>query len=315
MDESCKLKPLIFVVGPTGVGKSRVSLELCGQHGGAIFNADSLQIYQSLDIGTAKPSLEETSLCPHFLFDIASSGERWTVGDYCRRAWPELTQWRRQIPAFVVGGSGFYIQALEKGLFPVGEVKPQVKAQVEEIKSQGPKALYQALMQQDPEYAAQIFPQDLYRVERGLETVLNENKTMSEIRREFAGRGPELGEPIFKVGLRLSREKLRKSLKSRLEVMLRQGWVAEVEGLLAQGLEDWPALQSVGYRQVVGFLRGEITEFEEMKSQIVIQSMQLAKKQMTWFRRDPSIHWYDLEQEGSLAQLISQVDRWLAGPG
>ncbi len=308
-------RPVVFVVGPTASGKSALALEWALQWGGGIFNADSLQIYQKLDIGTAKPSLAERQSCPHFLFDIAEVGSHWSVGDYCRRAWPELEPWRAQRPAFVVGGSGFYIQGLQKGLFPVQPLSEEVKAQLEELKALGNQALRARLEELDPEYAQSLSPQDFYRLERGLAVVLNEGRPMSQIRADFQKQPPALTGPSFQLGLHWPREILRQRAEQRLEEMLRQGWLEEVQSLLAEGWGGWPPLKSVGYAQCVSYLKGEIKSLQEAKTLIVTATLQLAKKQMTWFKRDRQIFWVDASSSEAMAKARSQVDTWLKGSG
>ena len=193
-------------------------------------------------------------------------------------------------PVLAVGGSGFYIQALEKGMYPVAPVKSEIKNEVKKIyKERGLKHLYKLLQVLDPKYAEQISSQDKYRIFRGIYLVLSEEKPISLIRSSFQEQ--KLPWPYSKIGLHLPREALLKNIQFRTEKMIRDGLLEEVHGLLNRGLKDWPIMKSVGYREAVLCLKNKITK-EELRTHIIQRTMRLAKKQMSWFKRDKEIQWY-----------------------
>ena len=283
------MNPFVLIVGPTGSGKSALAMDLAQRTKGSILNCDSLQTYQRLDIGTAKPSLKDRARVPHFLFDILAPGEVLTAGDFRKVALEVLKDELPTRKVFGVGGSGFYIQALEKGMFDVPKPKPEVDAAVrEEAEKLGMPAMYAELEKLDADYAARVSPNDAYRILRALIIIRDSGKKVSELQREF--KPSPFPYPIIKLGLLPSREELRPRIERRTDEMLSAGLVAEVKALLDEGFGDWPALMSVGYKECSAFLRGEISE-PKLRSLISEKTMQLAKKQRTWFKRDLTIHW------------------------
>lgn len=297
------MKPFILIVGPTASGKSTLALELAKKFGAAILNCDSLQFYKRLDIGTAKPTMSEREQIPHFLFDFVPPGEVLTAGDYRRAALEVLERELKTRPVIGVGGSGFYIQALEKGMFDVPKPKPAVEQAVHErLKVQGLAALYQELERRDPDYAEGINPNDSYRIVRALVLMDDAGRSVTEVRAGFTQ--TPFPYPLLKMGLLPTREELLPRVQARTEAMLRMGFLDEVRGLLADGLEAWPPLQSVGYKECVQFLKGEIPE-ERLVPLIVEKTIQLSKKQKTWFKREKDVHW--LPMEGPLAQASALV--------
>jgi len=296
-------KPLVLIVGPTGSGKSSLALELAQRFKGAILNCDSLQTYKRLDIGTAKPTKQEQKQVPHFLFDVMEPGEVLTAGDYRRLA---LTQLERELPeriVFGVGGSGFYIQALEKGMFDVPKPRPEVERQVREDAARlGLAHMFTELTRLDPEYADRISPNDFYRILRAL-IIRDSGKTVSGVRQDF--QVEEFPFPLLKMGISMVREELLPRVQARAASMLSNGLLDEVRGLIRDGYRDWPALQSVGYHECLAYLDGKIPE-SKLQPLIVEKTMQLAKKQRTWFKRDSQIHWL------SQADIISEAEGILA---
>jgi tRNA dimethylallyltransferase len=305
------MKPFVLVVGPTGSGKSALAMQLAREFGAGILNCDSLQVYQRLDIGTAKPSPSERAQVPHFLFDILPPGEVLTAGDFRRSALRVLEHELAQRLMIGVGGSGFYIQALEKGMFDVPKPNPEIDQQVrEECERLGPAAAYAKLLTLDPEYAADISPNDTYRVVRALVVLADTGQKVSEVRRQF--KAQPFPFPLLKLGLAPAREQLLPKVQRRTAEMLDRGLIDEVRQLLQQGLGDWPALQSVGYKECVQFLKGEWTR-EELDGRIVEKTMQLAKKQRTWFKRDTEIQW--LSQDTAFAEAKELIARFISGVG
>jgi tRNA dimethylallyltransferase len=304
--------PFVLIAGPTASGKSVLSLRLAARFNGVILNCDSLQFYQRMDIGTAKPSLAERAQVPHYLFDAVPPGEVLTAGDYRRSALDILAREIPRHPVFGVGGSGFYIQALEKGMFDVPKPKPEIDRAVRErLERDGLAALYEELCRRDPEYGENINPNDSYRIVRALVIMDDNGKTVTQVRGQFIKQ--EFPYPLLKLGLAPTREELLPRVQLRVELMLQQGFLEEVRGLLEDGWESWPPLQSVGYKECVQFLKGELPR-ERLVPQIVEKTMQLSKKQKTWFKRDPEIHWLPTEDsyataERLVAGFIDQLER------
>lgn len=309
LEESYKL---IFIVGPTATGKSSLAFELARKYQGVILNGDSVQTYKGLDVGTAKPTKEEFQMVQHELFDIVSPPQRLTAGEYFPRARKALSECLKHNHVFVVGGSGFYIQALEKGMFPVGSSSPEIVERYQKVLNEkGAVELHSLLSSRDPDYAAQIPESDSYRVLRALVLTEMEGKTMAEIQSEFEKKqeSSRLKIPLLKVGLTMDREILRDRVTQRVEDMVARGLRAEVEGLLAQGLADWHPLSSVGYLETVAFIKGELNE-RQWKDKIITSTMQLAKRQMTWFKRDESLEWFRMPDERPV--VFERIENYLS---
>ncbi len=327
-----------FLLGPTGTGKTDLSFYLAEKLSTGVLNSDSISMYKGLDIGSAKPklfpdiSISNKSVCvdhsqsnkdlkanrnqhiplfaqtsknskkhiPCFLFDEWEPPFIGTAGAFRKKALSVLKQEIPHHSILIVGGSGFYIQALEKGMYPIKNIKPEIKEEVKKIyKQKGGEHLYKLLVFLDPKYARTISPQDKYRVFRGVCIILSEEKPMSLIKDSF--KAQKLPWPYVKVGLHLPREILFKKIQHRVEKMITEGLVEETKVLLDRGLKNWPVMNSVGYKEAVLYLQGNLSK-EELKTRIVNRTMQFAKKQMSWFKRDKSIKWY-LSKEKNRPQI------------
>ncbi len=285
---------IIFLVGPTASGKSEIALKWALKYQGAVINCDSIQVYQGLEIGSAKPSLSERSLCPHELFDYIPCGETITAGSYSRDFFEATEKLKGKVPvAFVVGGTGFYFQALEKGMYSIGPANPEVQKAIEEELKLNPSALYQELQEKDPIAARKISQADHYRIGRALEIIRTHGKTLTKIQQEFEDQRRLFPYPLLKLGIKASREDLLPRVTARTKKMLEQGLIKEVEGLLKAGHREWAPLESVGYKEAKDYLTGRSSaqNEEELEGFINTATFQLAKKQRTWFQRDEQIHW------------------------
>jgi tRNA dimethylallyltransferase len=292
----------VAILGPTACGKTQLAVEVAQILGGqAVVGAravavsvDSVQVYKGLNIGAAKPSQEELAALPHELINMADPGEQYTAADYVRdvsHTLERLSSLKPQI--FFVGGTGFYYQALQKGLWDVPAISSDVRdVLLERLESEGVAALHADLQTRDPVAAAKIHPNDRYRVLRALEIALEHGARPSELQNRPNG-GPLADRKVLQIGLFMDRTVLRERVRMRLKKMLAAGWVDEVRQLHQLGYENWPALQSVGYKQVQMLLRSELSE-DQLEQAIETATMQLAKRQMTWFRRDPAIEWFDV---------------------
>lgn len=298
---------IIFLLGPTAVGKTDFSFHLAEYFSASILNCDSIQMYKGLDIGSAKP--DRLTKQKQFLFDEWDPPFVCTAGVFRKTALSILEKELPHRPVLAVGGSGFYVQALEKGMYDIKPVKQEIKKRIGEIQNKrGSGHLYQLLQFLDPEYAKRISPHDTYRIFRAISIILSEEKPLSLIRSSF--RIKELSWPYLKIGLYLKRETLLKRVTERTEKMIKAGLLEEVQDLLNKGLLEWPVLKSVGYKESVLFLQNKISK-EEWKMRIVYRTMRLAKKQLSWFKRDKGIKWY-LSESKNWLKIQQDIKKYLS---
>ena len=289
------MHPLTFIVGVTAVGKTDLGFQLADKNSGGVLNSDSLQVYKELNIGTAKPDFNLHPNTPHFLFNIIQAPHLFTAGNFRREALSVCKEELLKRPLFIVGGSGFYIQALEKGMYSLKPISLEIKKQLEEDeKSKGISLLYKELQEKDPEVASSISPKDKYRIVRTLSIIRNEKKSLSQIQKDFVPN--PLPWKYKKIGLDISKEDLLGRVKLRVKKMLKEGLLEEIEALIQKGYEQWRPLSSLGYKEGLSHLKGDLTK-EELFLAIVKNTMAYAKRQKTWFKRDSSIQWYPYKEK------------------
>jgi tRNA dimethylallyltransferase len=295
---------LIVLCGPTATGKTEVAFEVAKKLQTEIISFDSLQVYQELDIGTAKPPENLRREIPHHLIDEIPPTTTFTAGDFRKRAL-DIINARGDLKYLVlVGGTGFYLQALLKGMYEIPEVSPKIKSDLKlESKSDGFQKLYKELKTRDPDYAKTIHPNDRYRVLRGLELLRSGDKKISEIKNEF--KTQKISNPVIQFGLRRKKEVLKDAIESRTDYMLARGLITETQNLLEKYPGGIRGLESVGYKETVAHLRGSK---ENLKNEIVKNTLHLAKRQSTWFKRDQSITWLDPDLSGVLALTEAIID-------
>jgi tRNA dimethylallyltransferase len=288
--------PLVVVVGPTGVGKTRMAISLCQRVGGEVISADSRQIYRGLDIGTDKTSREQRSLVSHHLVDILDPDEEFTLAQYQELAYEAIdgVLARGKVP-FLVGGTGLYVRAVLEG-FRIPRVKPDPELRQRlkrEAERDGGAALHARLREVDPEAAERIDPRNVRRVIRALEVYETTDEPISALQK---------CEPppynVLKLGLTMEREQLYQRIDERVEKMVEKGLVAEVEGLLVKGYSpELPAMSGLGYRQVLMYLGGEL-ELADAIDRIKSETHRFVRQQYKWFRLDDeTIHWFDVAGE------------------
>ena len=290
---------LIFLVGSTATGKTTLSLQLAKKWSASILNCDSIQMYKGMDIGSAKPVLKDRMShgANWFFFDEWDPPLTCTAGIFRKKALAILKTELPQRPVIAVGGSGFYIQALEKGMFPVKQVSTEIKNLVQQTHTKkGTEYLYQWLFELDSEYAKQISSKDSYRIFRAICLILSEKKNLSFIKTSFEKKKTTLPYPILKIGLYLPKVQLLEKVQARTTIMLERGLIEETKSLLSKGLESWPLMKSVGYKEVVLFLKNQLSK-DKLHHRIVQRTMRLAKKQMIWFKRDKHIQWFLSDKE------------------
>lgn len=294
----------IAIVGATATGKSALAMALAEELGGELVNADALQVYRGFDIGTAKPGPAERARVRHHLIDILEPGERYSAGEFARRARAALADIReRGAVPIVVGGSGLYQRALFAGITPIPPGDPEVRARLRErLAAEGLEPLRRELAAADPATAARLAPGDTQRVLRALEVAAVSGQPLSAwISRQPFGRQ---GIAALRVGLTLPRGILYDQIAGRVARMVEEGWVDEVAGLLAQGVDpEVPAFQAIGYRQLVRHLEDEWS-LERAVEETIRATRRYAKRQETWFRREPDVAWFSAHD---LNRLILRV--------
>ena len=299
---------VIVIAGPTGCGKSLLAMTLAKKVGGEIITADSMQVYRGMDIGTAKATVTERDLVPHHLLDIRHITEHFNVVDFyfeARRAC-QLVLARNNVP-IIVGGSGFYLHALiygpPSGPPSVGEVRKSLEA---EMTTRGLSAMYERLRQLDPQYANTIAQNDKQKIIRALEIILLTGQKVSKL--GWKERTKPQTYDFHCWFLHRPKEHLYRRIDRRCERMLEEGFLAEVERLELEGIRQNPsAAQAIGYRQALAYLQSAKTEKEYRRflEEFKQASRHYAKRQMTWFRREPLFRWLDVEMDPEVA--IDQI--------
>ncbi len=288
----------------TASGKSALALDLAERLGGEIVNTDAMAVYRGMDIGTAKPTAAQRRGIPHHLLDRLDVTETLSVAQFqgwARELNGELRE--RGVTPVLVGGSALYTRAvLDRFDFPGTD--PEVRARWDsELAASGPVALHARLAEVDPEAAARILPDNGRRIVRALEVIELSGRpfTASLPRLEYADPA------AVQIGVDIDRPTLDRRIAARVEAMFAAGFVAEVEGLLAVGLERGrTAREAIGYRQVAAYLRGEST-FDEAREQTVSATRRFARRQDSWFRKDPRIHWVPAEAVDPVEQAMAAL--------
>lgn len=288
-------KPVLAILGATATGKSELGMALAGEFGGEIVNADALQVYRGFDIGTAKPSLQERARVPHHLIDILEPRERYSAGEFARRAHEAMAEIeeRGRVP-IVVGGSGLYLRALFQGISPVPPGDPETRRTLRErLEAEGLGPLREELQRLDPETADRLMAGDTQRILRALEVALVSGKPLSAWISEQPFGIQSIA--VIRVGLTLPRGILYDRIAGRVARMMEAGWREEVAGLLRQGLSpSLPAFQAIGYRQLVRYLEGN-GSLEQAVVETIMETRRFAKRQETWFRKEPDVTWFSAQ--------------------
>ncbi len=286
------MQPVLAILGATATGKSALGMALAERLGGEIVSADALQVYRGFDIGTAKPGAADRERVPHHLIDVLEPHETYSAGEFARRAREAIAgiQERGRVP-IVVGGSGLYLRALFAGISPVPpgdrEVRRELRARMQ---AEGLQSLQEELARRDPKTAARLSAGDSQRVLRALEVALVSGRPLSSwIEEQPFG---IQGIAATRIGLTLPRTVLYDQISGRVARMMEAGWREEVAELLRQGLSPHlPAFQAIGYRQLVRYLEGE-GSLEQAVAEIVRETRRFAKRQETWFRKEPDVTWF-----------------------
>ncbi len=303
-------KIFVAVLGPTGVGKSSLSIEIAKEVGGEIINFDSTQFYKGFDIGTDKVPQELRKDVPHHLLDILHPEEKFSAAEFCKRALfiMEDINSRKRIP-ILVGGTGLYYRALTSGIFKgPGEDKQLREKLNEEMNVFGIKHLWEKLREVDPQYAKKISDRDRIRIIRALEVYYLTSIPISEHFR-FTEKFLKDWDGI-KIGINLSRKKLYKIINERAVKMFDNGLVEEIKSLLSQGInENSPPFRAIGYKWCLKAIKGEIS-MEEAIRLTQRDTRRYAKRQLTWFKKEKKIRWFSGERKKDIIDFIKKEILW-----
>jgi tRNA dimethylallyltransferase len=303
--------PVVVVLGPTAVGKTGIAIRLAEELRGEIVSADSRLIYRGMDIGTAKPTPSQRKRIPHHLVDVADPQTPWSLAEYItatKQVLHEIDR-RGRLP-LLVGGTGQYLTALLEGWVPPGKMADEtLRRELEKIADEeGPQVLHDRLQEIDPESAERIDHRNVRRVVRALEIYHASGLPPSQVRKKEPS-----GLFDLRIGLHMPRKELYARIDARIDAMMEAGLVDEVRGLLARGVDpEIPAMSAIGYRQIVRFLQGEISE-EEAVTEIRRATRQFVRRQANWFKPDDArIHWFDV-RPGVEKDILAETRSWLEG--
>ena len=305
------LKPLVAIVGPTASGKTSTAIRLCELFDGELVGVDASQIYRGFDIGTGKADANELGEIPHHNLSFLRPDEDFDAAAFFRRTQSivEDIRARGKLPV-LCGGSGLYFQTLRQGLCRAPKVPASFRETLlKEIDQRGLHAIFEELRDADPETAERLHENDTQRIERALNVYRYTGKRLSEWFRETGFEGLVGDWKIF--GLRWAREALRKRISVRVQQMFDAGWVDEVKALVNQGFSaQLRSFSALGYRHVLACIEGQV-DISEAQALTILRSTQYAKRQMTWFRRDQDVEWWDCPYEEG--RLLSNLELFLEG--
>ena len=291
-------KPLLVIAGPTASGKSALAIFLAGVFNGEVISADSMQVYEGMDIGTARPSKEELAMVPHHMFSIISPGEPFSVGEYVRFVRPLIDRMHKhgKLP-IIAGGTGLYIRAVVDGLCEAPRADREIRRKLlKEEEDHGKGYLYKRLCEVDPISAGRIEANDIVRIMRALEVYEISGIPISEIQ---SAHGFLEGQyDYFMIGLTMDRKELYKRIEGRVDRMIEMGLESEVKGLMGKGYESFLLMNGLGYKQIAGYIKGWYS-LDEAVNLLKRDTRRYAKRQITWFRRDNRIRWYEVKDDCS----------------
>jgi len=308
---------IVCVVGPTACGKTTLGVLLAKRFNGEVVSVDSMQIYKGMTVGTAAPTEEEMDGIPHHMVAVAEPEEQWSAARYVREATPVIDDIlaRGRLP-ILVGGTGLWLDAVVRGReFAPGCAGGTVRRELEErLAAEGVNPLLKELRQVDPEAAERLHPADEKRILRALEVYRETGRTITEHDRETAALPPRY-DAVW-IGLQFrDRADMRDLIGRRVDRMAKAGLLEEVRALLHRGLpRNATALQAIGYKEFLGVLEGTVTE-EEALAEVKLRSRQYAKRQLTWLRRNPAIHWIIWEKGRDFARALQVSTEILSAAG
>ncbi|WP_128895385.1 tRNA (adenosine(37)-N6)-dimethylallyltransferase MiaA [Longirhabdus pacifica] len=313
MTETIQRKePLLVIVGPTASGKTKISLDIANTYNGEIISGDSMQVYRGMDIGTAKASRAEREQIPHHLIDIRNPDEGYSVSEFQQMAKASITDIaaRDKLP-IIVGGTGLYIESVcyNYAFTEVSFHEDYRKSLMQYAEEHGNEMLHSKLQQVDAQAAERLHPNDTRRIIRALEIFEFTGKTMSEALQAQQKQSPYT---LCLIGLTMDRQLLYKRIEERIDEMMEQGLLNEVEQLLAKGYDtDMVSMQALGYKEMIGYLSGEY-DLDRAVYLLKRDTRRFAKRQLSWFRRMNEIHWIDVT-DGNFTKHLQHIHDIIGG--
>lgn len=303
---------VLVIIGPTAVGKTKLSIEMAKRYNGEIISGDSMQIYRGMDVGTAKITKEEMEDIPHHLIDIKEPFESFSVAEFQELVRAKIAEIAKKgkLP-IIVGGTGLYIQSVIYD-YQFSDVSGDeaYRLQLEErVKEVGNEALHQELKEIDPGSAAQIHPNNVRRVIRALEIYHLTGKTMQEYQ---SHQQPDLLYNTAIVGLTMDRDQLYERINLRVDMMMDEGLLPEVKALYQQGLRECQSIQAIGYKEIYEYLDGKVTLNEAVEN-LKQNSRRYAKRQLTWFRNKMKVEWFDMSNVNNFSKKIAEISQYVEG--
>ena len=311
--KSSELPPAVFLMGPTASGKTGLAVEMCKRFPLEIISVDSALVYRDMDIGTAKPDKETLELAPHRLIDIRDPAESYSAAEFREDALREmgLITAAGKVP-LLVGGTMLYFRALEHGLSELPAADPKVRRQLEQQAAEiGWSAMHEILRDKDPQSAKRIHPNDPQRIQRALEVILISGQSMSDLQAKTPG--DKLEYRLLKIVISPEpRSVLHHRIEQRFDLMIDAGFVDEMKRLFARSDLNaaMPSMRAVGYRQAWEWLQGKNT-FGQMREKTIFATRQLAKRQLTWLRRESASVWYDLQTDSAKREVFEMLGGFL----
>lgn len=298
--------PLVIINSPTATGKTELAVKLALEFGGEIISADSMQVYRYLDIGTAKPTMEERKGVRHHLIDVLNPDEEFNVVLFVQKARELIHDLAgRGRPVFVVGGTGLYIRALLKGIIDTPDADEMIRNHYRSLRdTRGKPYLYDLLRARDAAAAARINPNDSVRIIRALEVLDQTGESITVKQRQHAFQ--DCPYRTYKIGIRFERDALKRKIESRTEKMIDDGLLDEVKKVLKMGYsENLKSLQSLGYKQIIGFTHQKY-DWQHAVDSIKRATWQYARRQMTWFHADKDINWFSPDECDTIRQQVEK---------
>lgn len=291
-------KPKIFVIlGPTAIGKSSLAFELARKYDASIINADSLQVYKYLDIGTSKPTIEERNIVPHYMVDILEPDQDFNAAIFKKMTGPLIDKLSKENKKIIlVGGTFLYVKILLSGMIEENSLRPGIRNKIENIKiTKGLPYIYKILNKVDKRSAEKIKPNDFIRIQRALEVYFSSGVKISDLQRKhnFKNKSYE----VYKLGIKMERESLNERINKRVDEMIKNGFIDEVKKLRKMGLsDDLKPMKSIGYKELNSYMKGCI-EKETAINLIKQNTRKYAKRQSTWLRKEENVNWFSKEKD------------------
>ena len=297
---------IVVIYGPTGIGKTSTGINIAQDLGGEIINADSMQIYKEMTIGTAKPDETELAAVPHHLVDIVSPHESFDAALFAEAAGKKIEELsKRDILPIIVGGTAFYIKALLYGLFRENPANQKTLEKLAlEYDEKGPDEMHNKLKSIDPVSASKIHKNDSFRIVRALEVFESTGKPISSFQKEHSFQDQKY--ETLKIALTMDREKLYERINKRVDIMIGDGLLEEVKGLLDKGYtKDLKSMRSIGYKHMIEFLE-EINDWEETVRLLKRDTRRYAKRQFTWLRKEQEVNWAEPSEYIKIKSIIEE---------